>query len=1085
MRISLIKVFLLLLTVQMFSQQEARLLRFPAIHGEKIAFSYAGDLYIVNAAGGVARKITSDIGYEMFPKFSPDGKYIAFTGQYDGNTEVYLIPAEGGIPKRLTYTATLGRDDVSDRMGPNNIVMAWKDNETIMYRSRWREFNDWKGQLYTVSIKGGLSEQLPLPRGGFGTFNSDGTKLVYNRVFREFRTWKRYRGGQADDIWIYDLKSKKTERVLENPAQDIFPMWVGDKIYFTSDRNNTLNLYVHDIKTNATTQLTKYTDFDVKFPSAGSNAIVYENGGYIYKYEIAAGKAEKVTIYINEDFAVGRNEMIDVSREVSNFEISPDGNRAMFGARGEIFTVPVKNGPTRNITGSMGVHERASKWSPDGRYIAYISDRSGEDEIYIKPQNGLGDETQLTKGSSYYKFSLIWSSDSKKILFHDQSYGLFYVDIESKKTVKVDQGEVSPIGQYDISPDGYWIAYSKNERDQMSNVYLYSVAENKSYKVTDGWFASGQPEFSEDGSFLYFVSSRTFNPRYGWTEWNHIYVDMAKIYMVPLAKSTKSPFEPKSDEVTIKSDSDGEKGKDDKKNGGDAAKDSKTAVVDTEGLTERIIEVPVQPASYFNLASAGDKLFYQRNSSSDSRPKLLVYDFKELKETDLGEINGYEISADGKKMLVSQNRNYAIIPLPSAPVQAKEFLNLSDMKVMLDRKAEWKQIYTEAWRQMRDFFYDKNMHGVDWKKEHDKYAPLVEYVNHRADLSYIIGELIGELNAGHAYVGGGDYPKAERIGLGLLGAELKRDNSGYYQIKTILKGQNWDKSARSPLTESGVNISEGEYIIRVDGRSTKDMNDIYESLVGKAEKQVTLTVNSKPGEEGARDVVVIPVSDEQNLYYLRWIEGNIKKVSDATDGRVGYIHIPDMGVNGLNWFAKYFYPQLRKEALIIDDRGNGGGNVSPQILERLNRELVMMNYRRNGTFNLNPSDMHLGPKVLLMDEFSASDGDIFPYRFRANKLGKLIGKRSWGGVVGIAGTLPFTDGGYLNKPEFAPYDIAGKNWIMEGYGVDPDIVVDNDPALEFEGTDQQLNKAIEVIKEELKNNPPKMMPPPPFPDKSK
>ncbi|NUM72610.1 MAG: PDZ domain-containing protein, partial [Ignavibacteriaceae bacterium] len=493
----------------------------------------------------------------------------------------------------------------------------------------------------------------------------------------------------------------------------------------------------------------------------------------------------------------------------------------------------------------------------------------------------------------------------------------------------------------------------------------------------------------------------------------------------------------------------------------------------------------VQPASYFNLASAGDKLFYQRNSSSDSRPKLLVYDFKELKETDLGEINGYEISADGKKMLVSQNRNYAIIPLPSAPVQAKEFLNLSDMKVMLDRKAEWKQIYTEAWRQMRDFFYDKNMHGVDWKKEHDKYAPLVEYVNHRADLSYIIGELIGELNAGHAYVGGGDYPKAERIGLGLLGAELKRDNSGYYQIKTILKGQNWDKSARSPLTESGVNISEGEYIIRVDGRSTKDMNDIYESLVGKAEKQVTLTVNSKPGEEGARDVVVIPVSDEQNLYYLRWIEGNIKKVSDATDGKVGYIHIPDMGVNGLNWFAKYFYPQLRKDALIIDDRGNGGGNVSPQILERLNRELVMMNYRRNGTFNLNPSDMHLGPKVLLMDEFSASDGDIFPYRFRANKLGKLIGKRSWGGVVGIAGTLPFTDGGYLNKPEFAPYDIAGKNWIMEGYGVDPDIEVDNDPALEFEGTDQQLNKAIEVIKEELKNNPPKMMPPPPFPDKSK
>lgn len=1062
--------------------QEARLLRFPNVHGDKIVFSYAGDLYVVNSNGGTARKITSHNGYEMFAKFSPDGKNIAYTGQYDGNTEVYLIPAEGGVPKRLTFTATLERDDVSDRMGPNNIVMAWRDNETVMFRSRWIEPNDWKGQLFFVNTKGGMAEQLPLPRGGFGTFSPDGKKLAYNRVFREFRTWKRYRGGQADDVWIYDFDSKKTTQVQKNPAQDIFPMWAGNRIYFASDRTGTMNIFSVDLNTNAEKQITFFKDFDVKFPSIGGNAIVFENGGYIWKLDVTTDKYEKIAITILDDQAVGRDLMVDVGRSVATAEVSPDGNRALFSARGDIFTVPAKNGATRNLTMSPGVHERQPRWSPDGKYIAYISDKSGEDEIYIIPQDGKGEETRLTKGGNVYKYSIMWSPDGKKILWHDQNYTLNYVDIESKDVVQVAKSDVTPVGAYDWSHDSRFIAYSLSEDNIVARIHIYSLDTKKSNPVTDSFFDVGQPVFSKDGKYLFFTSERTFNPTYGWTEWNHVYTDMTNIYMVTLQASTKSPFEPKSDEVTIKEEKPEEKK--DEKPAGDK-KEARQLSIDFDGIVERIAEIPTPAGSYGGLATTADKIFYFRRAPREEKFNLYSYSLKDLEETNLGEVMGYKITADEKKMLVRMGPSYGIVSLPSAPVKIKDALNLSEMKVKIDRKAEWAQIFNEAWRQMRDFFYAKNMHGVDWKEVKELYSQLLPYVNHRADLTYIIGEMIGELNAGHAYVGGGDYPQAARIALGLLGAQLEKDGSGFVKVKKILKGHNWERDLRSPLTEIGVNVKEGDYIIAINGRSVKEMPNIYEALVDKAGKQVVLTVNSTASETGTRDVTVVPVANEQNLYYLDWVEGNIEKVNKATNGKVGYIHIPDMSVNGLNWFAKYYYPQLNKEALIIDDRGNGGGNVSPQILERLARMPVMMNYRRNSIHSFNPTGMHVGPKILLMDEFSASDGDIFPYRFRANKLGTLVGKRSWGGVVGISGSLPFVDGGYLNKPEFGPYDLAGKEWIMEGHGVDPDIVVDNDPSLEFAGTDEQLNKAIELILLELEKNPVKKNPVPPFPDKSK
>jgi tricorn protease len=1083
MKRSILLILFLLIIKIAAAQDEARLLRFPAIHGNQIVFSYAGDLYTVPASGGTARKITSDIGYELFARFSPDGKNIAFTGQYDGNTEVYLIPAEGGIPKRLTYTATLGRDDVSDRMGPNNIVMCWQGNDTIIYRSRGIEFNDFIGQLFKVSINGGPSTQLPLPRGGFCSYSPDMKKFAYNRVFREFRTWKHYRGGQADDIWIYDFTTKKIENVTNNPAQDIFPMWSGNKIYFISDRDYRLNLFSYNLETKETRKLTDFKDYDVKFPSLGDNAIVFENGGYIYRFDLSTEKAEKVVISINEDFSIGRGKLIDVSKNITNYEIAPDGSRALFGARGEIFTVPAKNGNTRNLTNTSNVHERNSKWSPDGKWIAYISDASGEDEIYIIAQDGKSEPVQVTKNGDVYKYQLYWSPDSKKILWGDRKQRLQYADIESKEITKVAEATAFEITDYSWSPDSKWIAYAKPEEKMMQDIFIYSLESKKNIGVTDGWYDSENPVFSNDGKYLFIVSERNFSPKFGQTEFNQIYQDMAKIFAITLAKDTKSPFEPQSDEVKVKDDN--EKKSTDKKDGKEGP-EKLNIKVDEDGIQTRIVEIPIAGSNYFGLEVTGNKIYYMRRGSSDSKSQLVMFDFEKRKETELGEINGFEISADQKKMLVSQNNNYFIIDIPSQKVDLKEKLNLSDMKMNLNRYAEWKQIFNESWRQMRDFFFAPNMHGVNWQAMKEKYEPLVKYVNHRADLTYIIGEMISELNIGHAYVGGGDYPKAERINLGLLGAKLERDPvTKYYKISEILKGQNWDKDTRSPLTEIGVDVKEGDYIIAINNKPVNKLNDIYEALVNMADKQVTLKVNSAPKEAGSRETIVIPTDDEHQLYYFNWVQNNIDKVNKASNGRVGYIHIPDMGVPGLNEFMKYYYPQLRKEALIIDDRGNGGGNVSPIIIERLKREPAMITITRNSAPRFDPSGTHVGPNVFLINEFSASDGDIFPYRVKMYHMGKLIGKRTWGGVTGIRGTLPFVDGGFLNRPEFSRYDLEGKEWIMEGHGVDPDIVVDNDPALEFEGIDQQLNRAIDEALIELKNNPPKLPNHPKYPAMSK
>jgi tricorn protease len=1099
---SLFSLILLLSALSIIAQSEARLLRFPTVSKEAIVFSYAGDLYSVARSGGTARKITSDVGNEVFARFSPDGTTLAFTGQYDGNTEVYKMPAEGGVPVRLTYSATLGRDDLSDRMGPNNIVMAWKnDNSGVVYRSRKTSFNDFKGQLYFASVNGGMSTELPFSVGGWCSYSPDHSKLAMNQIFREFRTWKYYKGGMADDIWIYDFASGQMENITNHPSQDVFPLWYGDKIYFCSDRDRTMNLFVYDIPSKQIRKMTNYTEYDIKFPSLGDDAIVYENGGYIYVYDLKTGTPSKVTISIADDGVIGRNELIDASAfiEGGDYDLGPDGNRMTSTARGDIWTIPAKEGITRNLTKTQGVHERAVAWSPDGKYLAYISDATGEDEIYIQKQDGSEPAVQLTKNADTYKYYLIWSPDSKKLVWSDKKLRLQFVDISTKEVTLVDQARTWEHSGAAWSPDSKWISYTRSDDDFRSKVFLYSLDARKSHQVTDNWYEASGSVFSPDGKYLFFVSDRDFSPTYSRTEWNHSYADMSKVYLVTLAKSTPSPLAPRNDEVGVKADTTAkapepaaaDKKKSTKGKTTDTAAKTETPAkpavpptkIDIEGIQDRVVALPVSAGNYYGVSAVDDVVYYLSNSTKAPKTLLKSYNLKEKKETEIGEFNSYIISADRKKMLLSKDKAYAIIDLPKDKANMDKKVDLSNMKLIVDRKKEWEQIFNESWRQMRDFFYDPGMHGVDWAAMKLKYQPFVAHVNHRMDLSYIIGEMIGELSVGHAYVGGGDAPKPERIQTGLLGAQISRDASGYFKIDKILKGENWSSSTRSPLTEVGVNVNQGDYIIEVNGVSTNTVLDIHELLTNSAGKTVELTVNSKPDKTGSRKALVVPTGDESDLYYLQWVRKNIDYVSSKTNGEVGYIHIPDMGSGGLNEFVKYYYPQLQKKALIIDDRGNGGGNVSPHIAERLNRKPVFIDMPRNVTLPNTDPESAVGPKVLLMDQYSASDGDIFPYRFRALGLGKLIGRRSWGGVVGIRGSLPFVDGGFLNRPEFANYDLEGKSWPIEGYGVDPDIEIFNNPADEYKGKDDQLDKAIEVILEELKNR--KDLPaPPPYPKRN-
>ena len=1042
--------------------EEARLLRFPATNGEEIVFSYAGDLYKVAATGGEASRLTSYVGYEMFPRFSPDGQTIAFTGQYDGNTEVYTMPATGGEPLRITYTATNSRDDLGDRMGPNNIVMTWTpDGSGIVYRNRIGD--GFSGQLYTVNKEGGLSKAIPLPEGGFCSYAPDGKRLAYNRVMREFRTWKYYKGGMADDIWIYDPERQSVTNVTNNEAQDIFPMWIGDEIFFLSDRDHTMNVFVYNTKTGQTSKVTNFTEYDVKFPSCFGNQIVFENGGYIYKMDATAKKPEKVSITLASDNIYARPEIKDGAEYITAASLSPKGERMVVTARGEVFDVPVEQGVTKNLTRTPGAHEREAQWAPDGRSIVYISDQTGETELYLRPAEG-GEPVQLTKNNDTYIRIFQWSPDAKKIVYTDRKNRVNLLDVATKQVTTLSQSPLGEARGVNFSPDSKWLTYSRVSENNFSLVYLYDIAAKKEYPVTDKWYESSSPVFSTDGKYLVFSSARDFNPTYGRTEWNHTYSDMNGVYLALLSKETASPFLEKDAQVMTGAASTTE---DEAKAGASAMK------VDIDGIGDRIVRVPVPGGNYFNLYSDGERVYYF------TRTGMKMYDLKNRKEETIGE-PAMMVDPAGEKAIFFKDDQLYVTDIPKGKVALDKPVDLTNMKITVDYPREWAQIFDEAWRAFRDGFYLENMHGKNWKAIKEKYAVLLPYVKTRLDLNYVIGEMIGEAGVGHCYVNPGELEGPERISMGLLGAEISRDKSGFFRLEKIIPGASWNKKLRSPLTEPGIEAKAGEYIVAIDGVPTNTVNDMYKLLVGKANVPTELSLNSQPKLEGARKIVISPIAEEYSLRHYNWIQENIRKVDEATDGKVGYIYIPDMGPEGLNEFSRYFYPQLDKEGLIIDDRANGGGNVSPMILERLAREPYRLTMRRGSSLiGTVPDAVQVGPKVCLINKYSASDGDLFPWGFRALGLGKLIGVRTWGGIVGISGPLPYLDGTDIRVPFFTSYDPKTGDWIIENHGVDPDIVVDNDPIKEWNGEDQQLNRAIEEVMKELKNRKP--LPPVPAP----
>lgn len=1061
-----------ILSINILAQEDlTRLLRFPDISKDKIAFVYAGDIWIVDSNGGTARQLTSHEGIELFPKFSPDGKWIAFSGEYSGNRQVYIIPIEGGTPTQLTYYNDVGI--MPPRGGFDYQILGWTpDGKNVLFRGNRLPWGERMGKYFTISVDGGFETPLQIPEGGGGMLSPDGTKMVYTPIEREYRTWKRYRGGRAQDVWIYDLKNNTTEKITDWLGTDNQPTWVGNKIYFTSDRTGTLNLYSYDLSSKQTSAVTDFDNYDVLWPSASEDKIVYENGGYVYKYDVATNKNEKVSIKVFGDFAGTVPYIKNLKGQVNWFEISPTGKRALLEARGDVFTVPAENGEIVNITQTPGIREIDPVWSPDGKWIAYLSDKTGEYEIFMKSSDGSGEEKQITYDGIIWRFDAMWSPDSKKLAFSDKNQKLWYVDIDSKSPVEVDHSNYNDIRDYQWSPDSKWLTYTKGSESRMSSIWVYSLDQKKAMQLSSDLTDEFNPVFSKDGKYLYFFSNRDFNLKFSNWEFNYVYTNPTRVYSAALNNDVPALFQPKSDEEKVNGE--------EKEN-----KDTGEVVVkiDPENFENRIAVLPGKSGNYGSLHQAEKGVLYIYRD--DSGPKLKFFNQEEEKEvTVLEDIGNFVVSSDGKKILYAKAGEYGIIDVKENQKNTDGRIDLSKLEIKVFPKEEWEQIFVDGWRLLRDWFYDENMHGNDWDKMREKYEQLVPHLSHRMDLDYIFCELVGELSAGHTYVDWGDFKRVKRIDGGLLGCELEADASGYYKITKIFKGENWHSDFRSPLTEYGVNVNEGDYIIAIDGHEVKTNINPYKYLENKADKVVTLLVNSKPSKDGAREEKVKPISNEGNLRYLDWVNSRMKMVDELSGGKIGYIHIPNTALEGNRELFKYFYPQTNKEALIIDDRYNGGGFVPDRMIELVSRKTLNYWTRRGIDPTPVPGLVHDGPKACLINGYSSSGGDAFPYYFRKMNLGKIIGTRTWGGLIGLSGNPNLMDGGNINIPVFRFLDTDG-NWAIENEGVYPDIEVVDRADLVVLGRDPSLEKAVEVLLEELKNNPPKKIVVPPAPDESK
>lgn len=1094
---------------------ETKLLRFPDVHGTRVVFTYAGDLWIASDKGGNARRLTAHPGLELFAKFSPDGKWIAFTGQYDGDEQVYVVPANGGVPRQLTYYPARG--PLPDRWGYDNQVYGWSpDGQSILFRSLRYGWSIGHNRLYTVSTKGGMPEPLPMPKAGAGDFSPDGKQVAYSPLFRDFRTWKRYQGGWAQDLFIFDLKTHQQRQITDHMRSDRDPMWIGDRIYFSSDRNDTLNLFYYDSKSKETVQVTRSKTFDVRWPSRGDGTrIVYELGGRLHLYNTETNKTRAIKINVPTDALAMRAKHISVADRVSGFGLSPQGKRIVVAARGDIFSLPSEKGTTRNLTHSSNAHDKAPSWSPDGKQIAFLSDLSGEEEVYVIDAKGEGPPQALTTGGSAMRYSPTWSPDGSRIAFSDKNGKLFVVALEDRKVVEVADDGGGRLSDFAWSPQGGYLAFSLESPNGFRVIHIWSRQDGKLHKITDDTFNAFEPAWDPEGNYLYYFSDRQFAPQLGSMEWNYVMNRETGIFALALREDVADPFPTENDEAVESQDpadgantnaekADGKpsdadddatpKNKaDGKPDGGVTPKEKAVAKtplkIDFERLATRVSRVPVEDDNYVGLTAIKGHLLYVRTGASyygrtsNLQPELRIFSLKTRQATALAEnAGGYALSDDGKKVLLRQRGGLSLVDATPAGKSSAKSVPTDGLVADVDPRQEWQQIFDETWRRFRDFFYVENMHGYDWEALRAQYRPLLQHVAHRSDLSYVIDEMIAELNVGHAYNAGGDFEMPARAAVALPGAHFELDRqSGRYRIAKIFTGQNEEPTYRAPLTAIGVRVDEGDYVLAINGQPLDGSENPYRLLRYQSGHPVSFTVNKQPTDEGARTVTFDPITSEHDLIYLDWVLDNRRKVDKASGGRLGYMHLPNMGAEGIREFNKWFYPQTDKEGMVIDVRSNGGGNVSAMIIDRLRRTLLASRYSRNNDYTRTyPSTLFHGHLVCLLDETSASDGDIFPAMFREAGLGPLIGKRSWGGVTGITNRGTLIDGGTINVPEFGFASKRGE-WILEGIGVEPDIVVENDPRLLIRGRDSQLDRgireALQRIKEEPRKLPGKPVPP--------
>ncbi len=1070
----------IVLTAQITTAQvNAKMFQYPDVSQTHITFTYGGDVWIVAKEGGTANKLTSAKGTELLARFSPDGKQIAFSGNYNGNLDVYVMPSLGGMPKRITHHG------MGDRL-----IDWYPDGNSILFASSRESGKQRFNQLYMVSKDGGLPAKLPLPYGEFGVISPDGKKIAYTPLSAVFRTWKRYRGGLAPDIFIFDLESKASENITKNVAGDELPMWTGNKIYFLSDRgeNKRNNIWCYDLSTKQTKQVTDFDDFDIRFPAIGNNEIVFEAGGLLYLLDLTTEKYNQVNINVvtDESTLMARNE--NVEKMIQNFSLSYNGKRTLFEARGEIFSVPTENGPVINLTQSSGVAERYPAYSPNGKYAAYFSDRSGEYELTIRDLENPSKEKTLTSLDEGYRYKLFWSPNSKALAFIDQTMTVYFYDMDSDKITKVDQQlwlYEGGLQNFSVSwsSDSRYIAYTKDLESSSTAVAIFDTKDQKIHQITSGYYKDSNPVFDPAGKYLYFLTNRSYKPVYGDFEGTWTYPNSTQVAVVTLTKDIPSPLAPKNDSSIVKKDDvkkDDEK-KDEKKEDKKDEPKTKEVKIDFDGFEQRVEILPPAAGNYGNIAAITGKVIYHRtpnSGSADKKRPVVYFDFDKLEEkTIVDDADAFQISADEKKILVVKQNSFSVVDIAPDQKMDKK-LPTNQLEMTVKPREEWKQIFSDVWRLQRDFFYDKNMHGVDWGAMKKQYGELIDNAVTRGDVNYIIGELISELNASHTYRGGGDDETPLQRQVGYLGVDWEL-NSSAYKIKRIVTGAPWDTEVRSPLLASGVKVKEGNYVLAVNGVLIDVTKDPWSAFEGLADKTIELTVNDKPSIDGAWNIIVKTLSDETRLRNLEWIESNRKRVDDATGGKIGYVYVPSTGIDGQDELVRQFTAQFSKEGMIIDERFNNGGQIPDRFVELLNRKPLAFFAVRDGKNWQWPTVANYGPKVMLINGWSGSGGDAFPDFFRKSGIGPLVGSRTWGGLIGISGAPTLIDGGNVTVPTFRQYNPDG-TWFKEGHGVDPDIEVLEDPTTLSKGVDVQLEKAIEEVMRLHKLNPPVNPKQPPY-----